>query len=148
MVILFISKTRRCKHYEALNTPMQWTIVKYIYIYIQIENNNPHSNAKRCIRILGARQAAWHTLFLACPVDPTRCGAAHSKYCGKREHQCGEDVYLKTETKPFTQNAYLFNFLEGNLSSLHSCLTQVNPKTCTIYVSSTIKKHVITRLRN
>ncbi len=37
-----------------------------------------------------------------------RCGAAHSKYCRKREHQCGEDVvYLKTETKPFTQNARL-----------------------------------------
>ncbi len=66
------------------------------------------------------RQAAWHTkrddevslhfnifFFLACPVEPTRCGAAQSKYCGKGEHQCGEDVvYLKTETRPFTQNAY------------------------------------------
>ncbi len=38
---------------------------------------------------------------------------------------CGDDaVYLKTETKPFTQNAYLLHFLEGHLSSLHSRLTQ------------------------
>ncbi len=71
---------------------------------------------------------AWHTryddevslhfnaFFLACPVDPTRCSAAHSKYCGKREPQYGEDVvYLRTETKPFTQNAYLLQFLEGRL---------------------------------
>ncbi len=35
-------------------------------------------------------------LFLACPVEPTLCGAAHSKYCGKREHQCGEDVVIKS----------------------------------------------------
>ncbi len=53
-------------------------------------------------------------LFLACPVEPTRCGAAHSKYCRRREHQCGEDVvYLKSETKPFTQNAYLWAFSRG-----------------------------------
>ncbi len=64
--------------------------------------------------------------FLACPVELTRCSAAHSKYSRKREHQCGEDVYLKTETKPFTQNAYLLHFLEGHLSSLHSRLTQEN----------------------
>ncbi len=89
--------------------------------------------------------------FLACPVEPTRCGAAHSKYCGKREHQCEEDVvYLKIETKPFTQNAYLLHFLEGHLSSLHSCLTQESPKPCQINVSSTFKKtcSLITRLRN
>ncbi len=58
---------------------------------------------------------------IACPVEPTRCGAAHSKYCVKREHQCGEDVfYLKTETTTFTQNAYLLHFLEGHLSLLVS----------------------------
>ncbi len=75
----------------------------------------------------------------------------HSKYSVKREHQCGEDVvYLKTETKPFTQNAYLLYFLEGHLSALHSRLTQESPKPCTINVSSTLKKQqrVITRLRN
>ncbi len=33
-------------------------------------------------------------LFLDYPVQPIGCGAAHSKYCGKREHQCGEDVVL------------------------------------------------------
>ncbi len=59
----------------------------------------------RCILML---------FFLACPVEPTRCGAAHSKYSGKREHQCGDDVvYHKTETKPFTENAYLLNFSKG-----------------------------------
>ncbi len=48
---------------------------------------------------------------------PTRYGAKHSKYKGKREHQCGEDiVYLKTETKPFTQNANVWHFLEEHLS--------------------------------
>ncbi len=110
--------------------------------------------AKRCIRIVGVHQAAWHTrcddkvslhfndfFFFACPVEPTRCGAAHSKYCGKREHQCGEDVvYLKTETKSLTQNAYLLHFLEGHLSSLHSRLTQESPKPCQINVRSTLKK--------
>ncbi len=80
-------------------------------------------------------------LFLACPVEPTRCGAAHSKYCRRREHQCGEDVvYLKSETKPFTQNAYLLHFLEGHLSLLHSRLTQESPQPCQIHVSSTLKK--------
>ncbi len=39
-------------------------------------------------------------------------------------------VYLKTETKPFAQNAYLLHFLEGHLSSLHSSLTQESPKPC------------------
>ncbi len=54
-----------------------------------------------------------------------RCCVVHSKYCGKREHQRREDVvYLKTETKPFTQNAYLSRFLEGHLSPLHSRLAQ------------------------
>ncbi len=33
-------------------------------------------------------------------------------------------VYGKTENKPFTQNTYLSNFLEGHLSALHSRLTQ------------------------
>ncbi len=90
----------------------------------------------RCILML---------FFLACPVEPTRCGAAHSQYSRKREHQCGEDVvYLKTETKPFTQNKYLLHFL----SSLHSSLTQESPKTCTMNPSSTLKNHVVTRLRN
>ncbi len=110
-------------------------------------NKTPHSNAKRCIQILGVCQVAWHTkcddevslhfhaLFLACPVEHTRCGAAHSKYYGKREYQCGDDVvYLKTETKPFTQNTYLLHFVAGHLSSLHSRLTQESPKTCQIHV--------------
>ncbi len=57
-------------------------------------------------------------------------------------------VYLKTETKPFTQNAYVLHFLEGHLSSLRSCLTQESPNPHKIHVSSTFKKHVITRLRN
>ncbi len=58
-------------------------------------------------------------LFLACPV-----------------------VYLKTEIKPFTQNAYLLHFLKGHLSLLHSCLTQESPKPCKINVSSTLKKNM------
>ncbi len=43
-------------------------------------------------------------------------------------------VYLKTETKPFTQNAYLLHFLERHLSPLHSRLTQESPKQCQIKV--------------
>ncbi len=31
---------------------------------------------------------------------------------------------IKTETKPFTQNAYLLHFLEGLISLLHSHLTR------------------------
>ncbi len=42
-------------------------------------------------------------------------------------------VYLETETKPFTQNAYLLCFL----SALHSRLTQESPKTCKMNASST-----------
>ncbi len=75
-------------------------------------------------------------LFLTCPVEPTRCGAARSQYSGKGENQCGDVVYLKTEPKPFTQNAYLLHFL----SALHLHLTQESPKTCTIHASSTFKK--------
>ncbi len=83
------------------------------------------------IRILGVHQAAWHTkcddevlshfnafFFLSLSSWTHSMGAAHSKYSVKREHQCGEDVvYLKTENKPFTQNAFLLHFLEGYLSS-------------------------------
>ncbi len=119
---------------------------------VKKSNNNPHSNAKRCIRILSVCQTAWHTrcddavslhfnAFFACPVEPPRCGAAHSKYSRKREHQCGDVVYLKTETKPFTKNAYSLH------SALHSRLTQESPKSCTINLSLKLKKkHVITRL--
>ncbi len=30
--------------------------------------------------------------FITYPVEPTGCGAAHSKYCRKREHQWGDVV--------------------------------------------------------
>ncbi len=87
-----------------------------------------------------------NAFFFACPVEPTRCGAAHSKYSGKREHQCGEDaVYLKTETKPFTQKAYFIAFSRGT-SIIVALASPESPKPCTIHVSSTFKKHVITRL--
>ncbi len=86
--------------------------------------------------------------FLACPVEPTRCGAAHSKYCRQREHQCGDVVYIKTETKPLTHNSYLLHFVEGHLSSLHSRLTQESTKPCQIHVRLTFKKHVFTILTN
>ncbi len=89
-------------------------------------------------------------VFLAYPVEPTGCGAAHSKYCReKRENRCGDVVvYVKTETKPFTQNVYLLNFLEGHLSPLHSRLAQEScmfRKPCKMNVSSTLKKNVSRR---
>ncbi len=67
------------------------------------------------------------------------CYVVHSKYLGKREHQCGGDVvYVKTETKQFTQNEYELLFLEGHLSPFllvsrtrAACLE----KTCKINVS-------------
>ncbi len=94
-----------------------------------------HSNF-RCPSGSLAKKSLHFNAFFFCL--SSWCGAAHSKYCGKQEHQCGEDVvYLKTETKPFTQNAYLFHFLEGHLSSLHSRLTQESPKPCKMNVSST-----------
>ncbi len=73
--------------------------------------------------ISGARDAMkmlfhFNAFFLAYRVEPTGYDF-HSKYCGKREHRCGDDVvYVKTGTKPFTQNAYFVHFLEGHLSVL------------------------------
>ncbi len=78
-------------------------------------------------------------LILAYAVEPTRC-AVHLKYCGKTEYRCGDDVvYIKTGTKPFTQNAYLSHVLKGHLSALHSC--QIFRKPFKIILSSTLKKH-------
>ncbi len=113
----------------------------------RIYNKNPHSNGI-FVRQLGTLNAMTSCrciimlfFFFACPVEPTWCGAAHSKYCTKLEHQCGVDVvYRKTETKPFTQYAYSLHFLEEYLSSLHLHLTQQSPKPCKINVSSTLKK--------
>ncbi len=59
----------------------------------------------------------YFNVILAYPVEPTRSGAAsavHSKYYGKREHQCGEDVVkIKTETKPFKERIFIFVFFLG-----------------------------------
>ncbi len=129
-------------------------------IFVEFKRKIHIRMQKRCIRIVGVRQSAlsvahkmpWrcrchcsYNAFLAYPVEPTGCGAAHSKYCGKREHQCGDVVYVKTGTKPFTQNVYLSHFLEGHLSPLHSHLAQENRmfrKPCKINVSSTFKKNM------
>ncbi len=62
-------------------------------------------------------------LFLIYPVEPTGY-VVHSNTAEKIEHQCGDVVYVKTGTKPFTQNAYFAHFLEGHLSPLHSCLAK------------------------
>ncbi len=43
---------------------------------------------------------------------------------------------IKTETKPFTQNAYLLHFLEGLISLLHSRLTQESKKPFKIHVKT------------
>ncbi len=89
-----------------------------------------------------------HTAPLTSPVEHTGY-VVHSKYCGKREHQCGDDVvYVKTETKPFTQNANVSHFLEGHLSLLHSRLAQesrIFRKPFKIIVSSTLKKTLLWR---
>ncbi len=59
---------------------------------------------------------------------------------------CLDDVvYVKTETKPFTQNANVSHFLEGHLSLLHSCLpkeSRIFRNRFKIIVNSTLKKHV------
>ncbi len=122
-------------------TPASWPNLPTVSNICRISNKNTHSNAKCCIRILGVRQAAWHTKCideLSLHFNVFFFLPAHSQYCGKSEHQCGEDVvYLKTETKPFTQNAYLLHFLEGHLSSMS--LTQKSPKPCQMNLSSTSK---------
>ncbi len=54
-------------------------------------------------------------------------------------------VYVKTETKPFTQSAYLAHFLEGhNLSALHSRLakSRIFRKPFKIIISSTLTKNM------
>ncbi len=81
-------------------------------------------------------------LLSAYPVEHTGY-VFHLKYCGKREYQCGDDiVYVKTETKPFTQNGHFAHFLEGHLSALHSHLakeSQICRKPFKMIVSSTLK---------
>ncbi len=64
------------------------------------------SNIHRIKNNNSVRRVAWHTkcdhevsfhfsAFIFSQLNPL--DAAHSKYCGKTEHQCGEDVvYLKT----------------------------------------------------
>ncbi len=64
--------------------------------------------------------------LLAYPVEPAKCGDAvlFIQNIPEKEYQCGDVVYVKTETKLFAQNAYFAHFLEGHLSPLHSCLAQ------------------------
>ncbi len=104
----------------------------------------PYQWRTRCDEDVG-RYHCIFMLFLTYTVEPTGY-VVHSKYYGKREHQCGDDVvYIKTETKPFTQNANVSHFLEGHLSLLHSRLAKVSRifrKRFKIIVSSTLKKHV------
>ncbi len=40
----------------------------------------------------------------------------------EKEKINAEILFVKTETKPFTKNAYFARFLEGHLSALHSLL--------------------------
>ncbi len=82
----------------------------------------------------------FNAFFLPVQLNPLDA-VLHIQYCGKREYQCGEDVvYFKTETKPFTQNAYVWHFLEGHLSSSLLASHTRDTKTCQIHVSSTFKK--------
>ncbi len=60
-------------------------------------------------------------LFLAYPVEPTGCSAAHSKYCGKREHQCRKMLFT---SKLEPSCSHRTHFLERPLSPLHSRLAQ------------------------
>ncbi len=109
---------------------------------------------KSCIWILVVRQAAlsvaqeirWRykchsvlMLLLACSWTHwmRRCCVVYSKYCRKKNIDAKILFYVKTETKAFTQNAYL--------SRLHSRLGQESRmfrKPRQINVSSTYKKHV------
>ncbi len=41
-------------------------------------------------------------LFLVYPVEP-KGYVVHSKYCGKREHQCGDDVCVKIGTRDISR---------------------------------------------
>ncbi len=99
-------------------------------------------------KFVGVHQAAWHTrcddevslhfnaFFLPVQLNPFDA-VLHIQNIAQKENINVEKMLFKTETKPFTQNAYVWHFLEGHLLSLHSRLKQESPKTCQIHVSST-----------
>ncbi len=103
---------------------------------------------------LGICQAAWHTIcddevslhfnafFLACRVEPTRCAVLYIQNIAETRISMWRRTLFtsKTETKPFTQNAYLLHFLEGHFSVLRSRLTQESPKPCYNELNYWIKK--------
>ncbi len=59
-------------------------------------------------------------LLLAYPVEPTGY-VVHLKYCGYREHQCGDDVVY---VKAFHTERIFCTFLEGHQSLLDSRLAK------------------------
>ncbi len=119
---------------------------------------------KHCIRILDVRQAALYVahkmrwrcgcgcilmLFFA----STECGAAHSKYCGKREHQCGDcclglSNWLKTKfefcTKIFELHSNLKGILLGEKSFwlLYWGHKRAHRAKYYLHVSQLLKQHV------
>ncbi len=46
------------RHFRLVSTR---SVKNRISNICRISNKNPNSNAKRCIQILGVRQASWHT---------------------------------------------------------------------------------------
>ncbi len=88
-------------------------------------------------------------LLLAYPVEPTGY-IVHLKHWGKREHQCGDDVvYVKTGTKPFTQNSYFVFSIYHRCSHIsHLAIeSRIFRKSFKMIISSTLKKHVSTLWR-
>uniref|UniRef100_A0A672N8P5 Formin binding protein 1a n=1 Tax=Sinocyclocheilus grahami TaxID=75366 RepID=A0A672N8P5_SINGR len=82
-----------------------------------IEGTKSRERNSNCVHVLVHRGNELvnhaHNFFFSLHV---MCGAPY---------ECGENVVcIKTETRPFTRNAFLSHFLEGLLSPLHSCLNE------------------------
>ncbi len=86
-------------------------------------------------------------LFLAYPVEATRCGAAtlFIQNIVEKENINAEMMLFTSKLEPSrSHRTYLLHFLKGHLSPLHSSLAQescMSRKPCKINVSSTFKKH-------
>ncbi len=131
-------------YFRAVKKNEFWIFVEF-KIKIHIGKQRVCQWRTSCDEDEGRCRCIW-MLLLACPVEHTGY-IVHLKYCGRREHQCGV-VYVKTGTKPFTQNAYLSHFLEGHLSALHSRLTKeswIFRRPFKMITGLTLKKHVSKR---
>ncbi len=111
----------------------------------------PYQWRTRCDEDVGRCHCIFMLFFLLIQLNPL--ATLFIQNTAEKENINAEMMlfYVKTETKPFTQNANVSHFLEGHLSLLHSRLakeSRIFRKRFKIIVSSTLKKHVSTLWRD